>query len=133
MTTSLPPPPPLDFPAEVPFDVDTTVHDRNVYERLICHAEYLAKKAAVKYAKDFAKDHGYAISVTRSKKSGKRLYSSVREVVYLACAKAGSTRHRTPDSGAYASSKTGCPFQLRLVLRHNSWAIDCVNSSHNHN
>lgn len=64
------------------------------------------------HVKTLAKEHGYAISIVRNKMTGRKLHSSVREVLYMACSRSGNHRQRVIDSNTYSSSKISCPFQL---------------------
>lgn len=130
--SSLPPPPTREFLADIPFDFEAAAVDKDLLKKVINRAEELAKEKAIKYAKTFANEHGYSISIARSKKTGRKLHSSVREVVYMACSQSGVRRQRNPNSVAYKSSKTNCPFQMKLVLRYDYWAIEYVDVSHNH-
>lgn len=132
MSASLPPPPSREFLAVIPFDFEPIALGHEMVDRIIRRAEELAKKEAVDFVKKFAQNHGYSISIVRSKRTGRKLHSSIREVVYMACAHSGNHRQRVPDSRTYNSNKTGCPFQLRLILRYDYWSLEYENVSHNH-
>lgn len=55
------------------------------------------------------------------KEQTKKVYSSIR-------------RHRRhePESTTYRSIKTGCPFQVQLILRYDYWTMNYVDISHDH-
>ncbi|KAJ5779803.1 hypothetical protein N7457_007523 [Penicillium paradoxum] len=94
--------------------------------------QYTDIKVAVRTINDFARTHGYAVSISRSKRTKR----GVKKTVRLRC-----DRGRTPHDRLGHERKrqrtslaTGCPFAISLRLQHdtNIWHLTVENAGHNH-
>ena len=83
---------------------------------------------------DYAKVHGYAVSVTHSK----RHRDGVIRTRYIQCVKSGKPRDRVIDrQKPFLSQRTECPFRCRTQQIEDEdgnimWKMTVMNETHNH-
>jgi len=81
------------------------------------------------YVQTFAKSHGYAVAIGRSRRNKK----GEMKTKFLICVKSGKVRDRVYDrQKPLISQKTECPFQCQAQLVDRHWILSVANSSHNY-
>ncbi|KAJ5457705.1 hypothetical protein N7475_009093 [Penicillium sp. IBT 31633x] len=91
--------------------------------------QYNTTEQAIIEISDFARGHGYAVSILRSKRTKKGGKKTVR----LCCDRGRTVRDRDRIRQT-TTILNGCPFAISLRLQHetNTWRLTVENPAHNH-
>ncbi|KAI7864145.1 hypothetical protein BDF14DRAFT_1837808 [Spinellus fusiger] len=100
---------------------------------LLTTSEFTDKEALVNYAMTFAHQHGYVLSIRRTKKNT----AGIINYIDLKCNRGGRYDNRLGLNDENRKRKTtskliGCPFLLKGRRRVGLWHLEVSEGSHNH-